>query len=68
MSRVTEARAAELFEASKAWGRWGPDDERGALNLLTPERVAAATRLVRTGTTVSCGPARPGAAPHAARR
>ena len=32
-----------------AWGLYGADDERGALNLLTPERVAAAARLVRDG-------------------
>ena len=32
-----------------AWGLYGPEDERGALNLLTPERVAAAARLVRSG-------------------
>ncbi|MCH5677585.1 cyclase family protein [Streptomyces gilvus] len=32
-----------------AWGRWGEDDERGALNLLTPERVVAAAGRVRTG-------------------
>jgi kynurenine formamidase len=32
------------------WTRW-PD--RGSLNYLTPERVLAATRLVRTGVTVS---------------
>ena len=31
------------------WGRWGPDDERGALNLMTPEVVLAATRVCRTG-------------------
>jgi len=31
------------------WGRWGADDERGCLNLLTPERVLAAVRLVRQG-------------------
>lgn len=31
------------------WGRWGPQDERGALNLLTPEAVLAATRLCKTG-------------------
>ena len=31
------------------WGRWGDDDERGALNHLTPERVAAAAGLVRDG-------------------
>lgn len=33
------------------WGRWGAADERGALNLLTPERVLAALRLPRTGKT-----------------
>jgi kynurenine formamidase len=43
----------ELFERVSNWGRWGPDDERGALNHLTPERVAAAAALVRTGRTVS---------------
>ena len=24
------------------WGRWGDDDEIGTLNLITPDRVAAA--------------------------
>jgi kynurenine formamidase len=31
------------------WGRWGADDERGALNLLTPPVVAAAAQLCKTG-------------------
>jgi kynurenine formamidase len=31
------------------WGRWGDDDERGALNLLTDDVVLAATRTCRTG-------------------
>jgi kynurenine formamidase len=31
------------------WGRWGPDDERGALNLLTPEHTLAAASACRTG-------------------
>jgi hypothetical protein len=31
------------------WGRWGEDDERGALNLLTPDAVLAATKACRTG-------------------
>jgi kynurenine formamidase len=35
------------------WGRWGPDDQRGALRFLTAERVAAAAGLVRDGVTVS---------------
>ena len=47
--------SAELFEATKRWGRWGEDDDRGALNLLTPERVTKAAALVRDGVTVRCG-------------
>ena len=35
------------------WGRWGSDDERGTLNLITNERRLAATQLVREGTSVS---------------
>src|SRR5262249_38367202 len=31
------------------WGRWGADDERGTLNLLTPERVRAALQVCTTG-------------------
>ena len=31
------------------WGRWGGDDQRGTLNFITPERIVAAARLVRTG-------------------
>jgi kynurenine formamidase len=38
-----------LFDRLCNWGRWGEDDERGALRLLTPERVAAAAKLVRVG-------------------
>lgn len=37
------------------WGRWGPDDERGTLNLITPERLAAAARLVRKGKAFDLG-------------
>ncbi len=37
------------------WGRWGDQDERGALNLIGPEAVQAATRLVRTGVVISLG-------------
>ncbi len=28
---------------------WGPDDQRGAANRMTPEKVLEATRLIRTG-------------------
>ena len=35
------------------WGRWGDDDERGTLNLITPEKRLEAVSLVQTGETVS---------------
>jgi kynurenine formamidase len=35
------------------WGRWGPDDERGTLNYITPETVVRAARLVRRGAVFS---------------
>ncbi len=37
----------------RRWGRWGDDDGKGALNLLTPERVLAAVAAVRTGRVIS---------------
>jgi kynurenine formamidase len=42
-----------LFHEVSNWGRWGDADERGTLNFLTPDRVKAAARLVRSGRTVS---------------
>jgi kynurenine formamidase len=36
------------------WGRWGADDQRGTLNLITPAKTAAAAALVHEGVTVSC--------------
>ena len=35
------------------WGRWGDDDQLGALNLITPAKRVAAARLVQAGRTVS---------------
>lgn len=37
----------------RRWGRWGADDGKGALNLLTPERVLAAVAAVRSGRVIS---------------
>jgi hypothetical protein len=34
---------------------WGPKDQRGAANRLTPERTAEAARLIRTGKTYQLG-------------
>jgi kynurenine formamidase len=50
---VSASEFESLFRAVSTWGRWGEHDQRGALNELTSERVAAAARLVRDGVTVS---------------
>ncbi len=50
---MTAAEFAALFQTVRSWGRWGTQDERGALNLLTAEHVVAAARLARSGVVVS---------------
>ena len=50
---MSSAEFRELFEAVSTWGRWGKDDQRGALNYLTADRVRAAAGLVRSGETIS---------------
>jgi kynurenine formamidase len=35
------------------WGRWGDDDQRGAINLITPEKRVRSAQLVRSGRSVS---------------
>jgi kynurenine formamidase len=50
---LSEAEFRDLFRAVCDWGRWGEDDEQGALNELTADRIVAAARLVRTGETVT---------------
>lgn len=36
-----------------AWGRFGPDDQLGTLNLLTPATVAAASKEITSGVRIS---------------
>jgi kynurenine formamidase len=50
---MTDGELVVLLEKISNWGRWGADDQRGTLNLLTPERRLAATKLAATGETVS---------------
>ena len=44
---------AEFYRTRRNWGRWGADDQVGAMNLITPQKRAAAAALVRSGRTVS---------------
>jgi len=54
MPDPTDAQVQEFFRTLSNWGRWGPDDELGTMNLVTPEKVREAARLVSSGETVSC--------------
>ena len=38
-----------LADAPTNWGKWGPDDEVGALNYLTAEEVLRGVQHVRQG-------------------
>ena len=51
--RLSAAEVKGLFEKLSNWGRWGKDDQRGALNFITLQKRAAAGRLVQSGETVS---------------
>jgi kynurenine formamidase len=51
---VTREYLERVFEETRNWGRWGPEDERGALNYITPKKRSAAAALVREGEVVSC--------------
>jgi kynurenine formamidase len=50
---LTVADFEQVFESVKNWGRWGPADELGTLNYITPDKVREAAGLVRSGRRVS---------------
>ena len=39
----------EVAAKVRNWGKWGASDQVGTLNYITPEKVVAASRLVRRG-------------------
>src|SRR5437870_505948 len=49
----TQADVESYFKRLNNWGRWGHDDQRGTVNLITDARRAAARALVKSGRTVS---------------
>ena len=51
---LSSAEVLAFHDTLSNWGRWGDDDQLGALNLITPEVTAAAAATVRSGRTVSC--------------
>ena len=50
---LAQADIEQMMEDLSNWGRWGPDDELGAANLITPEKRLEALALVTEGITVS---------------
>jgi kynurenine formamidase len=51
---LTREQVDALQRTLSNWGRWGKDDQLGALNLITPAKRAAAAASVRSGRSVSC--------------
>ena len=49
----TEAEVLGYFDKLSNWGRWGPDDELGTPNLITPEKTRRALATVQEGFSVS---------------
>ncbi len=52
-AEVTKAQYDAWMTELSNWGRWGDDDELGALNLITPAKRLEAASLVTRGTVVS---------------
>jgi kynurenine formamidase len=54
VSLPSRAEVFEYFESLSNWGRWGPDDELGTVNFITPESRLRGVAAVQHGLPVSC--------------
>lgn len=52
---LTDDELELMFRRCSNAGRWGPDDDMGTLNYITPDKRVASAALVRTGETASVG-------------
>lgn len=52
-SQLTKDDIERLVKEVSNWGRWGADDQLGAMNLITPAKRKAAAGLVKDGISVS---------------
>ena len=52
---VFVSAVSALAEESCQPSKWGPDDEIGNVNLITPQTVLEASKLVKTGKTYGLG-------------
>ena len=51
--KMTKADVDRWRTELSNWGRWGKDDQRGALNLITPAKRKQAVALVKEGYPIS---------------
>lgn len=51
--QLSAAEVDQMVTELSNWGRWGPDDQLGTLNLITEEKRRSAAALVTRGTSVS---------------
>ena len=51
-AQTSTAQFDQWFEQVSNHGRWGPDDELGTLNFITPERTRKAAGLIRDGVSI----------------
>ena len=51
--RTTRDDVLKMMETLSNWGRWGKDDQLGALNLITPQKRREAAALVKEGISIS---------------
>jgi kynurenine formamidase len=52
---MSDATLRKLAMRVRNWGRWGPSDEIGTLNFITPDAIAAACRLATAGKVFALG-------------
>ena len=55
LGAMTLATVTASAQQTVAPSKWGANDEIGAANYITPERVMEAAKLVKTGKTYSLG-------------
>lgn len=53
LAETSQPRAGNAFDYKRNWGRWGKDNQKGAVNLITPAKRASAAALVKSGRAVS---------------
>ena len=47
--KIDRAKMDLYAEKAKNWGKWGPNDELGTVNYITPQDIIQAAQLVKRG-------------------